>query len=88
MAQARGEHRFAAYCVLPTAVCKLFRGGVSSGNNLVLHQVKANEPRSRLGVEVATHRIADHLPEFIQRLGFREDGVPQSARPGLRPSGR
>jgi hypothetical protein len=37
---------------------------------------------------VATHRIADHLPEFIQRLGFREDGVPQSARPGLRPSGR
>src|SRR5579859_4040830 len=53
---------------------------VSSGNNLVLHQVKANDSRSGLGVEMATDGVANHLPEFIQRSGFREDRVPQSAR--------
>jgi hypothetical protein len=30
--------------------------------------MKAQEPRSRLGVEVAKHGITDHLPEFTRSL--------------------
>ena len=52
---------------------------VSSSNDLVLNNVKPNDGRSSLIVEVASDGIAHHGLQFIHGFCLGKDGVTQSA---------
>ena len=53
------------------------RTGVSRGNDLVLHKVKANQSRRILRLKVAAHGVLRGGPQFLQRFRLREYGVAE-----------
>jgi hypothetical protein len=47
--------------------------GASSGDNLVLHEVKADKPRCALRLEVAAHSVLHHGLQFVGVVGLSVD---------------